>query len=425
MLEDYYIVLEVYREVSTIDDWGNTDDAGNWQLNGIVQGFMQTRSGSMPHVNQAIIPDTDYILYTDTGVDIKNNDRVKYSNDYYKVEYIQPNFGISGMEDHQEIGLSVSNNLGHISPPKPPVTMDPVTLTDGFNPMGAANGVFFRTIDEGLNWSTETIEDTNYDVSSIVINNSFGLLLADNNTNNTSKLYETYDGITFEESTESVPNNIVKIEDFIYKSNGQIVSRSEDNIVWETINGIAGTLYSGSVYGDGNYYVYADNTIYKSLDGLSYTQMSNQPSNVFSFTGSNSILLSAFVSNNNKIMYEYSPNGADWLTGGDSTISASSLMMTNTFYFKGFFHTISIESDFSKAYYEFSSDCRSWIDVSNRLPAGYLGIAINSDGNNLYMSLADSSFNGYVMVSSDGISWSTPVAYDIDGVVSMCITGVS
>ena len=111
MLDDYYYSIGVYREASTTDDWGNTDVAGNWTLNGSINGFIQVRSGNYITNNQAHIPLTSHMLYTDVGVDVKNNDRVKYDGDYYRVEFIQPTMGISGIGDHQEIGITYLGDI--------------------------------------------------------------------------------------------------------------------------------------------------------------------------------------------------------------------------------------------------------------------------------------------------------------------------
>lgn len=111
MLEDRYYALEVFREVSAIDDWGNTDDSGNWQLNGTIKGFLQTTGGSFDFANQANVPLSSHTLYTDIGVDINIADRIKLNSVYYRVEFMQPNLGISGMVKHQEIGVNILNDL--------------------------------------------------------------------------------------------------------------------------------------------------------------------------------------------------------------------------------------------------------------------------------------------------------------------------
>ncbi len=111
MITDYYYDIEIYREVSTTDDWGNSDDQGNWQLSGTIQGFIQSRGGSYAQANQANSPLSSHIMYTDIGVDIEPADRAKKNDKYYRLDFEQNGLGISGMLHHQEIAASILNDL--------------------------------------------------------------------------------------------------------------------------------------------------------------------------------------------------------------------------------------------------------------------------------------------------------------------------
>ncbi len=105
-LSNYYKTIEVYREVSTVDGWGNTDESGNWILSHTVQGFLQPNSGSYSSSNQSNKMVYTHILYTDVGVDIVPGDNIKLNDNTYLVETTQYD-GVSGMGKHDEIGCSL------------------------------------------------------------------------------------------------------------------------------------------------------------------------------------------------------------------------------------------------------------------------------------------------------------------------------
>jgi hypothetical protein len=111
MLEDFYEDINVYEDRET--DWDNppTNDDGNLVLKGTIKGFLQTRNGSRPFNNQSLMPLSTHILYTDLGYDIIAGDYIEYLDEYYIIEYIPPLNGISGVFDHQEIGVIFQNEI--------------------------------------------------------------------------------------------------------------------------------------------------------------------------------------------------------------------------------------------------------------------------------------------------------------------------
>lgn len=109
MLCDMYSPVNVYRETNKTDDWGNTSKRNNYTLNGTVQGYIQPSSGAFANSNQSNIPLFTSVMYAGVGVDVLINDRVVQNGETYQVTYV-PVGGVSGIADHQEIGLSHIND---------------------------------------------------------------------------------------------------------------------------------------------------------------------------------------------------------------------------------------------------------------------------------------------------------------------------
>lgn len=111
MLQDYYYNVDIYREEDQTDDWGNLDDAGNWVYSHSIEGFLQSRGGGMPFANQANVPLSSHVLYTNIGVDVVEQDRILVEGKFYRIDFTQTDLGISGVDDHQEVSAEYLNDL--------------------------------------------------------------------------------------------------------------------------------------------------------------------------------------------------------------------------------------------------------------------------------------------------------------------------
>lgn len=104
MLEDCYVTLNVFIDQDTASDFENPP-TGDLTLKGTIMGFIQARGGSRPFANQALMPLSTHILYTDITTDFLVGEYVEFMSEFYLVEYIPPLNGVSGMGDHLESGI--------------------------------------------------------------------------------------------------------------------------------------------------------------------------------------------------------------------------------------------------------------------------------------------------------------------------------
>ena len=111
MLCSMYKTVSIYREESDADAWGNTDKQDNWQLDHTELMFIQPKGGSFTNTNQRQTASSSHVGYCSVDVDIVNGDRILYNSLYYQVTFIQPNIGIGGIGDHQEIDLDVLDDM--------------------------------------------------------------------------------------------------------------------------------------------------------------------------------------------------------------------------------------------------------------------------------------------------------------------------
>ncbi|MBW1853108.1 MAG: hypothetical protein JRJ00_00245 [Deltaproteobacteria bacterium] len=111
MITDYYFTIGVYREVEYVNSWGETVKQGNWQLDHEIEGFLQARSGGYTQANQANSPLSSHVLYCDPGVDVLEKDRILVDGLAYRLDFVQPARGISGVLHHQEIPSEYLNDI--------------------------------------------------------------------------------------------------------------------------------------------------------------------------------------------------------------------------------------------------------------------------------------------------------------------------
>ncbi len=111
MISDYYFTIGVYREVEYTNSWGETVTQGNWQLDHNIEGFLQPRSGDYSQENQANSPLSSHVLYCDIGIDVEEKDRILVDGFAYRLDFVQPTRGISGVLHHQEIPAEYLNDI--------------------------------------------------------------------------------------------------------------------------------------------------------------------------------------------------------------------------------------------------------------------------------------------------------------------------
>jgi hypothetical protein len=103
-----FVTLSVYRKGTKSDSFDDQD----YSLNGTISGMIEDQSGSFSQVNGANNDLYSDILYTELGVDVLVNDRVKYGAVYYQVQYIRyVSDPLTGNKDHLEFQLQHINDL--------------------------------------------------------------------------------------------------------------------------------------------------------------------------------------------------------------------------------------------------------------------------------------------------------------------------
>jgi hypothetical protein len=168
-----------------------------------------------------------------------------------------------------------------------------------------------------------------------------------------------------------------------------------------------------------------DITIDASADGIAFVPMTNQPSAVGLLSASATTLVTTLeiapVEDVTGISYAYAAGDVAWAAGGTSTITGkTNLSDIQTMYFGGKFHTICYENNLSAAFYETSVDeGANWVDASSEIDAGTIPTGFTSDGTTMYMTLITiATFTAYVMTTTDGTNWNTPVILAADRMAS-------
>jgi len=314
--------------------------------------------------------------------------------------------------------------------PHVPVVTGAYMLGNGMNPMGASDSHYFRTTDLGVTWDKDNFGLTDWETNQIAVIDDFSLLtLVDTSEVDAEdpKLYESTDGENWSLVSGIKGEGVWKLGDDLIMRNGGMggnIESSPDNITWTAVTGTNGSADSNVKMG-GNYYIVDNQTsIIKSSNGYTFTQMTNQPSDVGMMAASNTRLLVVYgdADPRTTLIYEYADGDVAWTSGGASTMSATGLMMYSCVYYNGLFHTTAMESDFSAGYYETSPDGVTWTNAYSNLPAGSLPLKLETDGTNLYFSLADGSFSGSV-VTYNGSTYGSPVALNDGSIVITSFSG--
>jgi hypothetical protein len=228
------------------------------------------------------------------------------------------------------------------------------------------------------------------------------------------------------ENYNDIPAEIRKADELIFRvDSADAITSSADNITWETVTGI--TVFAGDVAYMGSTYYMNDNdiTIDASADGIAFVPMTNQPSAVGLLSASATTLVTTLeiapVEDVTGISYAYAAGDVAWAAGGTSTITGkTNLSDIQTMYFGGKFHTICYENNLSAAFYETSVDeGANWVDASSEIDAGTIPTGFTSDGTTMYMTLITiATFTAYVMTTTDGTTWNTPVILAADRMAS-------
>jgi hypothetical protein len=98
--------IDVYALGSATSTWNTSEAKYGTTKNRTITGFIQPRAGNSIFKNQAVTKETTHVLYAYMDVTLNKTDRLLFNSTNYQITYIPPK-GVSGIDDHQEIGLKV------------------------------------------------------------------------------------------------------------------------------------------------------------------------------------------------------------------------------------------------------------------------------------------------------------------------------
>ena len=301
-------------------------------------------------------------------------------------------------------------------------------VASGFNPQGATTKYFLST-DEGDSWETKDVGLGNWSMSDLAISDNYGFAIYnDNNDVEDPRLYKTNSGSSWSQVSGIIPGEIIDFNDFaiVKQDSGAKVTFDGNN--WVDTNPTSLNISNRGIKFNGNYYVISYDQIMVSSDGINWSYMSSQPSTgsqpieSLATNGVNMLITYNALEENNAAPTYMVSSGGTWTTAGTSTMSGTNINGCQLVYYDGKYHSFTFEDDFSGSYHETSTDGTTWTDETSVLPSGSLALGAIVVGDILYLSLADSSFNGSVM-TKDESGWNTPVAFNETGIISINIDG--
>ena len=110
MLEDFFTTHEIYQEGDG-RDYSSPPSDDDLSLKGQVEGFLQGRAGGFPSANQAKTALSTHVFYCELGADVAEGDYILHGSKYYLVDYVPPEDGVSGVEHHLELAVTLQNDI--------------------------------------------------------------------------------------------------------------------------------------------------------------------------------------------------------------------------------------------------------------------------------------------------------------------------
>ncbi len=106
LFAEYLDTIDIYSLSTETSDWSTTESEYPTTVTKRIDGYIQPLSGGDAFQNQKLGEESTHRLYTRNDVSLNDTDKLVYNGVTYKVTYNQTK-GISGINDHFEIGLRV------------------------------------------------------------------------------------------------------------------------------------------------------------------------------------------------------------------------------------------------------------------------------------------------------------------------------